>query len=91
MKLKSKDNDIWHNSKKCDCGATQQDDGRDHRLCGICSKKMVYGAHESIKEQNNSKCAWNVDHIIPLSRNGSNTINNMQAVHIVCNATKANL
>ena len=44
------------------------------RICGICSLPI--------------ESSFEVDHIIPLSRNGSHTLENLQITHPVCNRTK---
>lgn len=44
-------------------------------LCGICRKPFdLFGIH--------------VDHILPLSRGGTHTYDNLQATHAFCNMTK---
>jgi len=85
MELSNKAINAWNKGKFCNC--SDQDCGENHRLCGICGGTMIYGAHESA--QPSSKYAWNIDHINPLFLNGSNDINNLQAVHITCNRSKA--
>ncbi len=89
MKLSTKVISVWKIAKNCNCKITQQHNGISHKLCGICKKTMFYGSHESVEQQNNSKGAWNIDHKTPLSKSGSNKIENMQAVHIRCNIYKA--
>lgn len=38
----------------------------------------------------NSKMGWDIDHIVPLSRGGSNNIRNLQALQIAENRRKGN-
>ena len=45
-------------------------------LCRLCSEPFGVGKIE-------------IDHIVPLSRNGTHTYNNVQAVHAVCNRRKS--
>jgi 5-methylcytosine-specific restriction endonuclease McrA len=45
------------------------------RICGICGLKI--------------KSKFELDHIIPLSRNGTHTLDNLQLVHPICNRTKS--
>ena len=78
---------LWDKASYCGCG---NDDcsPNNHRLCGICLEKILYGSHESVILQRNSLYAWNVDHILSKSRGGDNSINNLQAVHIDRNRSK---
>lgn len=80
---------IWEKTPYCSCG---NDDCsiNNHRLCNICWGKILYGSHESVESQRNSRYAWNIDHIVHISKGGSNSINNLQAVHIRCNRDKKN-
>ncbi len=82
--------EIWDKSRYCHCS---NDDCTisNHRLCGICGQKMLYGSYKGIKSQNGSRYAWNIDHIIPLSKGGKDNKDNMQAVHVRCNRQKGNL
>ena len=50
---------------------------RSNGVCPICGKQM-------------SKYVYTVDHIIPLSRGGTNEITNLRAVHKDCNRFKGN-
>ncbi len=45
------------------------------RVCGICGLKI--------------ESRFEIDHIIPLARNGSNTLDNLQLAHPICNRTKS--
>jgi 5-methylcytosine-specific restriction endonuclease McrA len=45
------------------------------RVCGICGLVI--------------EASYEIDHIIPLSRNGSHTLDNLQITHPVCNRTKS--
>lgn len=55
---------------------------RDHWFCGICGLKV------------DRTLAWpdpmsaSLDHIVPLSRGGSHTLDNVQCAHLVCNTRK---
>ena len=51
-------------------------DNYNSRLCGICGLYI------------NNK--YEIDHIVPLSRNGTHTIENLQLTHPICNRTKHN-
>lgn len=46
-------------------------------VCGICNLPV---------QENN----WHLDHIIPLSRGGTHTMNNVQVSHSTCNLSKGN-
>ncbi|WP_338968285.1 HNH endonuclease signature motif containing protein [Spiroplasma endosymbiont of Lonchoptera lutea] len=86
MDLDEKILQVWDNALSCFCSVN--DCFSNHKLCGICRDTILYVVHES--NQPNSRYAWNVDHIVPLSRGGSNHITNLQAVHIECNCNKRN-
>ena len=86
-KYTNKIEEIWEKAPICYCNGGDCSEN-NHRLCGICSGTIMYGSHESVESQRNSKFAWNTDHIIPKWNGGTNDINNLQAVHIVCNRIK---
>lgn len=87
-KYKTKTEKVWDKSSYCHCG-NEDCNPNNHRLCGICRVTILYGSHESVRSQNNSRFSWNIDHIIPKSKGGTNSINNLHAVHIRCNRSKA--
>lgn len=87
IKYKEKTEKIWEKAPYCSC-YTNDCHPNSHRLCGICSATILYGSHESNISQRNSWYAWNVDHIIPKSRGGTDWLDNLQAVHIRCNRSK---
>ncbi len=89
MRLTDKQSTIWKQARPCRCGVVQQDRSGDHKLCAICNETMSYGAHQSVESQRNSFNAWNVDHRIPKSNDGSDDMSNLQAVHTYCNQNKA--
>lgn len=50
---------------------------RDGGLCGICSTPV-------------DPAQWDLDHVIPLSKGGSNLLSNVQVSHPTCNRVKHN-
>jgi 5-methylcytosine-specific restriction endonuclease McrA len=50
--------------------------------CHICGKPIDYTLHWL------DPGAYQADHIVPLSRGGANTIENLAASHRACNSTK---
>lgn len=48
---------------------------------------MIYTAYQS--NQPNSDYSWNIDHIVPKSKGGTNKLKNLQATHVVCNRAAA--
>lgn len=50
---------------------------RSNNTCAICGKPL-------------SRFSYSIDHIIPLSRGGTNNIDNLRAVHPTCNKLKGN-
>jgi 5-methylcytosine-specific restriction endonuclease McrA len=57
---------------------------RDGWICGLCSCEID---REAVWPQPQSA---SIDHIIPVSRGGSHTYDNVQAAHLVCNLRKGN-
>lgn len=53
--------------------------------CHICRKTLARRNHGRIK----SRGAWEVDHSIPRSRNGTDRLNNLLPACIECNRTKS--
>lgn len=51
---------------------------RDGMTCKLCGKAIA------------SRKELHIDHIIPVSRGGKNTLNNLQPSHAVCNMQKRN-
>lgn len=89
IKYDEKTESCWEKAEHCNCNS-KDCHPNSHRLCGICGNKILYGSHESVISQRNSRYAWNIDHIIPKSCGGSNNIDNLQAVHVKCNRNKSN-
>lgn len=55
--------------------------------CWHCNKKLSFINYGKLGE----KGAWEVDHSIPLSRGGTDHLNNLVPACIKCNRTKSNL
>lgn len=53
-------------------------------LCGICGKRMERDLPRGRSE------SPTIDHIIPVSKGGSHTVENLQWAHMGCNAGKGN-
>lgn len=54
---------------------------RDGDLCWLCGK------HLDFKAKPNSSKAWSVEHLIPSSRGGPSTLENLVLCHPPCNRT----
>lgn len=78
---------LWKEAKECDCGR-QDCNPRNHRICPICNKLMLYGSHFTNPKTINSEYSWNIDLIVPKKDGGSTKIHNLRAVHIKCNASR---
>ncbi|WP_348735114.1 HNH endonuclease [Spiroplasma endosymbiont of Ammophila pubescens] len=87
MNLDDKAIIAWNNAENCNCDI--QDCAENHKICYLCGDTIIYGAHESVKNQRNSKFKWNIDHIIPKSQGGTNSNDNIIVVHVKCNRRKA--
>jgi len=85
LKLSSKKKKVWKRAKHCHCDV--QDCAQNHRLCALCRQTIIYTAYES--NQPHSEYAWNIDHIKPKSRGGTNKLSNLQATHVRCNLAAA--
>jgi len=53
-------------------------------ICGICGKKI----NKNLKYPNVRRVS--LDHIIPISKGGTHTFNNVQPAHLNCNISKNN-
>lgn len=58
--------------------------GRDGEDCGLCGQKI----DRSIRWPD--PMSLSVDHIVPLSRGGSDLFDNVQVAHLFCNLSKSN-
>ena len=52
-------------------------------MCGICNQEIVDNGRKY------SQCNWNIDHIVPVSKGGEDTLENTQLAHRECNHKKA--
>jgi 5-methylcytosine-specific restriction endonuclease McrA len=52
---------------------------RDGDLCWLCAK------HLNFKAKPNSPQAWSVEHLLPISRGGPSTLENLVLCHPPCN------
>ncbi len=77
--------EIWNKAPKCKC-SDEDCHPNNHRLCYLCKQTILFGAYW----QENSNYAWDVDHIKPISRGGSNDIFNLMPCCIECNRKKGN-
>ena len=57
-------------------------------ICGICKKPIPHPIREFHNLTPDNEPTW--DHIIPLSRGGSNRNHNLQLAHFKCNSVKGN-
>lgn len=79
----------WDKANHCQCN--QEDcTPNNHRLCGICGQTIMYGSYASEVSQIHSHYRWDVDHIVPRNKGGTDKISNIQATHVKCNKKKAN-
>lgn len=53
---------------------------RDHWVCWICGKKI------NRRRKGRESLAPSIDHVIPLSRGGDDTLSNVRAAHFGCNS-----
>ncbi len=63
---------------------------RDGWICQICSDSIDPNATYLLETGKRNPQYLHVDHIIPLSRGGTHTYNNVQATHATCNLKKYN-
>lgn len=61
---------------------------KDHNICQICGEPC----NKNDKSWGDSGPTYpSIDHVIPLSKGGSHTWDNVQLVHIICNSYKRDL
>ena len=56
---------------------------RDQPPCHVCGGDILYGAHHL------DPLSFTIDHITPIARGGSDTLDNLAACHRACNRTKS--
>lgn len=62
------------------------------KIVGSCPKQNCFYKHSLMSKANygdRSDTSWVVDHVIPISKGGTNNLNNLQPMHNYCNAKKA--
>ena len=60
---------------------------RDNGICYICGRKTIIP--ESFEDRSKD-ISFTVDHVIPISKGGTNTIDNLRCCCIRCNSLKGN-
>ncbi len=78
---------IWEKAPYCSCNQIDCSPN-NHRLCPICGEKMLWGAYWGHVTQRNSYFAWDIDHIIPISKGETSELSNLRAVHARCNRSR---
>lgn len=57
---------------------------KSNRLCHLCWQPMAYSNYGN----HGARGAWEIDHSIPLSKSGTDHLNNLYAAHTACNRAK---
>lgn len=58
--------------------------------CYICNEKIDMSASRRSGIGNNWEMGLNIDHVIPISLGGSDTLENVRPTHVICNIRKGN-
>ena len=59
-------------------------------MCHLCSEKIDMGAPRNIGGGDGWRLGLHLDHVIPISKGGSDTVDNVRPAHAICNLTKSN-
>ncbi len=57
---------------------------KSNGICALCGEPI------DMTLKNPDRFSFSIDHIIPLSKGGSNLFDNVQAAHLSCNSSKNN-
>jgi 5-methylcytosine-specific restriction endonuclease McrA len=57
---------------------------RDGNVCHICNSEI------NLSLARNSRFGATIDHVIPVSKGGADTLENMRLAHWICNIKKGN-
>lgn len=91
---KSKVENVWSNNPDCCCNEMGCNP-KTHKLCGYCGNQsnidyLKRRIMKSARNDENSEYGWNIDHVTPISKGGTDKTENLRAVHITCNRKRTN-